>query len=250
MARTKSVLPRNPSSIPDISCDKLSKGLQYFLGSIFVGIEEIMNPTSAFVLTAEFQPAARNPVGRIHVRHAGHERRARRLPVFRMPADALAARDRRRRSGLALLPRRASNGVARPFLSSFHRIFCRHRPPYGEPLDSFPSSARHNLRCFLWRGCLLLHESRRGLPFGRHTVSVLFSAVGYRRRHTHLLCWIAHRPSSTTVLGNTGSNTVGDANLINHLQIPPNFVPPLMSDKPGCLFFSSRKPSETRRAEL
>ena len=24
------------------------------------------------VLTAEFQPAARNPVGRIHVRHAGH----------------------------------------------------------------------------------------------------------------------------------------------------------------------------------
>jgi 6-phosphogluconolactonase (cycloisomerase 2 family) len=30
-----------------------------------------MNPTSA-LSSAEFQPAARNPVGRIHVRHAGH----------------------------------------------------------------------------------------------------------------------------------------------------------------------------------
>jgi hypothetical protein len=30
-------------------------------------------------------------VGRIHVRHAGHQRRACRLPVFRTPADAVAA---------------------------------------------------------------------------------------------------------------------------------------------------------------
>jgi len=77
---------------------------------------------------------------------------------------------------------RASNGVARPFLSFFHRIFCRHRLPYGEPLDTFPSGARRNLWCFLWRGCLLLHESRCGAPFGGHKISVLFTAVGYRRR--------------------------------------------------------------------
>jgi hypothetical protein len=76
--------------------------------------------------------------------------------------------------GSRLLPRRASNGVARPFLSFFDRIFCRHRLPYGEPLDTFPAGARRNLWCFLWRGCLLLHESRRGAPFERHKISVLF----------------------------------------------------------------------------
>jgi hypothetical protein len=75
-----------------------------------------------------------------------------------------------------------------------------HRLPYGEPLDTFPSGARPNLWCFLWRGCLLLRESRRGAPFGRHKISVLFTAVGYRGRHTHLLCRVAHRPSSTTML--------------------------------------------------
>jgi hypothetical protein len=38
--------------------------------------------------------------------------------------------------------------------------------------------------------------------------------------------------------GNTGSNPVGDANFINHLQIPSRiFVGPLQSDKPRCLFF-------------
>ena len=74
------------------------------------------------------------------------------------------------------------------------------RVPYGEPLGTFPCGARRNLWCFLWRGCLLVHESRRGAPFERHKISVLFTAVGYRRRHTHLLCRIAHRPSSTTML--------------------------------------------------
>ena len=75
-----------------------------------------------------------------------------------------------------------------------HRIFCRHRLPYGEPLDTFPSGARRNLWCFLWRGCLLLHESRRGAPFERHKISVLFTAVGYRRRHTHSLCRLPIAP--------------------------------------------------------
>jgi hypothetical protein len=159
-----------------------------------------MNPTSALSSLQNSNPLlailwAGFTCGTLDITAA-----ARRLPVFRTPADAVAARDRRRRAGLALLPRRASNGVARPFLSFFHRIFCRHRLPYGEPLDTFPSGARRNLWCFLWRGCLLLHESRRGAPFGCHKISVLFTAVGYRRRHTHLLCRIAHRPSSTTML--------------------------------------------------
>jgi len=44
----------------------------FFLGSIFVGIEEIMNRTSALSSLQNSNPAAQNPVGRIHVRHAGH----------------------------------------------------------------------------------------------------------------------------------------------------------------------------------
>ena len=53
------------------------------------------------VLTAEFQPAARNPVRVARWTLAsGPIRRARRLPVFRMPVDAVAARDRRRLMGL------------------------------------------------------------------------------------------------------------------------------------------------------
>jgi hypothetical protein len=86
------------------------------------------------------------------------------------------------------------------FCHFFHRISCRYRLSYGEPLDTFPSGARRNLWCFLWRGCLLLHESRRGAPFGCHKISVLFTDVGCRRRHTHPLCRIAHRSSSTTML--------------------------------------------------
>src|ERR1700688_647002 len=49
------------------------------------------------VLTAEFQPTARNPVGGMHGRHAEHYRRVGRLRVFGTPADAVTARDRRRR---------------------------------------------------------------------------------------------------------------------------------------------------------
>ena len=52
------------------------------------------------------------------------------------------------------------------FCHFFHRISCRYRLSYGEPLDTFPSGARRNLWCFLWRGCLLLHESRRGALSG------------------------------------------------------------------------------------
>ena len=108
-----------------------------------------MNPTSALSSLQNSNPLlailwAGFTCGTLDI----SERRARRPPVFRTPADAVAARDRRRRAGLALVPRRASNGVARPFLSFFHRIFCRHRLPYGEPLDTFPSGARRNLWCF------------------------------------------------------------------------------------------------------
>lgn len=39
---------------------------------------------------------------------------ARRLPVFRTPADGVGARDRRRRAGLALLPKRASKTGLEP----------------------------------------------------------------------------------------------------------------------------------------
>src|ERR1039457_254786 len=152
------------------------------------------------VLAAEFQSAARNPVGRTHVRHDGHYRRSRRLRLFRASADAPAARDRRRRTGVAVLPRRPSNGVARSFLSFFHRVFCRHCLPYGEPLDPFPSGARRNLWCFIWRRCLLLHESHRGAAVGCHKISVFLADDGHWRSHPHLLCRAAHRPRGTTII--------------------------------------------------
>ena len=171
-----------------------------FPGPTFVGIEKIMNPTSCVVLAAEFQSAARNPVGRTHVRHDGHYRRARRLRLFRASADAPATRDRRWRTGVSVLPRRASNGNGRSFLSFFHRVFCRHCLPYGEPLDPFPSGAHRNLWCFIWRRCLLLHESHRGATVRCNKISVLFTNDGHRRSHPHLLCRAAHRPRGTTML--------------------------------------------------
>ena|SRR5271167_1784815 len=66
---------------------------QYFLGPRFVGIEEIMNSVPALSSLQNFQLAAGNTVGRTHVRHAGHYRRAHRLWLFRASADAPASRD-------------------------------------------------------------------------------------------------------------------------------------------------------------
>lgn len=159
-----------------------------------------MNFNSCVVLTAEFQPAAGNTVGRTHVRHAGHYRRAHRLRLFRASADAPAARNRRRRAGITVLPRRASNGVARPFLPLFHRIFCGHCLSYGKPLDLFPSGARRSLWCFIWRRCLFLHESHRGATVGFHKISVFLTDDGHRRSHTHLLCRATHCLRGTTIL--------------------------------------------------
>ena len=152
------------------------------------------------VLSAEFQSAARNPVGRTHVRHDGHYRRSRRLRLFRTSADAPATRDRRWRAGITVVPRRASDGVSRPFLPLFHRIFCGHCLPYREPLDPFPSGARRNLWCFIWRRCLLLHESHRGAIVWCNKISVLFTNDGHRRSHTHLLYRAAHRPRGKKIL--------------------------------------------------
>jgi hypothetical protein len=99
---------------------------------------------------------------------------------------------------LAVVRRGASNGVPRFFWSFFHRAFC-HCLPYGQSPDPFPSGARGNLWCFLWRCCLLLHESRRGATVGRHKICVLSANDGDRCSHTHLLCGATHCPRGTTM---------------------------------------------------
>jgi hypothetical protein len=67
-----------------------------------------------------------------------------------------------------------------------HRIFCRHRLPYGEPLDTIPSGARRNLWCFY--GVAVYFTALMNAENSRSAICICSLLVGSTERGFPTVC--------------------------------------------------------------
>ena len=150
-----------------------SNSAQCFPGLALVGIEKIMNPTPAVVLAARIPIRCSQSCGpdshaaTMDITAAlvvyGYLRAVRRCGCCKESPPAYWG-PRSFQGGFR-------NGVARPFLSFFHRVLLPPRSTLRRAAG-LPLLLEHAVisGVFIWRRCLLLHESHRGAALGSHKI--------------------------------------------------------------------------------